>query len=502
MAAVKKIDKKTGAVSYVGGASLNAKQQGMVDSGRATLGYGYVQPTTKVTPPTSNTQPPAPVVPPAPLGTPSQYQYALKDGTMKTVSAKTAEEAQKLASADVNANPRTGVGLLQQTTTSTRNQFDANSAKLDERLTRGVATTQNTGGTVNIVRDIDNGDGTRTVTYSDGKTARVSATKNADGSESYKEISAGDNGTDENDPFGIADQQSKLTRDIEREKSYVSKTLDGLMGQMDVAYDGLISGLKANYEARAAAMIESNKRLLRGKTTLGMREGRARYTPITEGGLLSDEENAGHARVSALQAEMLKAVAEASVARADKRLSSFNSKMDRLAELDKKLRDEVASLWDQAQKRDQELRDREKAERAARQEDLKYQTDRAESVSETVGNTLDQFKTPAEKQAFLEQYSAKTGIDMAILLDSVNAARRKVNKEELDMRNVSNSIYNRNRAQDRADRQETFNPTAKDRSLVGKYLAKNGTDSDTKKADEDKDFFYFILDKAEAEGLE
>lgn len=41
---------------------------------------------------------------------------------------------------------------------------------------------------VNIVKDIDNGDGTRTVTYSDGTTGKVSVTKNADGTESYTDI--------------------------------------------------------------------------------------------------------------------------------------------------------------------------------------------------------------------------------------------------------------------------------------------------------------------------
>lgn len=42
---------------------------------------------------------------------------------------------------------------------------------------------------VNIVKDIDNGDGTRTVTYSDGTTGQVRATKNADGTESYTDLS-------------------------------------------------------------------------------------------------------------------------------------------------------------------------------------------------------------------------------------------------------------------------------------------------------------------------
>lgn len=43
-------------------------------------------------------------------------------------------------------------------------------------------------GSVNIVKDVDNGDGTRTVQYSDGTTGQVQVTKNADGSESYTDI--------------------------------------------------------------------------------------------------------------------------------------------------------------------------------------------------------------------------------------------------------------------------------------------------------------------------
>jgi hypothetical protein len=41
MAAVKRTDKKTGKVSYVGGASLSKNQKQDVSSGKATLGYGY-----------------------------------------------------------------------------------------------------------------------------------------------------------------------------------------------------------------------------------------------------------------------------------------------------------------------------------------------------------------------------------------------------------------------------------------------------------------------------
>lgn len=498
MAAVKRVG-KDGKVSYVGGASLNAKQQAEVDAGRATLGYGYAAPApVKAAPSANNKSAPAAITPPAPVATiPNQFQYSLKDGTLKTVSAKDAAEAQRLAAADVNSNPRTGVALLQQSTTALRNQFDQNAAKLDERLARGTST-QNGSTSLTITRDLDNGDGTRTVTYSDGTTARVSATKNTDGTETYKEI--GDEPTDdEDDPYGLGEQESTLTRQIQQEKASVSKTLDKLMGQMDIAYDGLISGLKANYEARAAAMIESNKRLLRGKQTLGMREGRARYTPITEGGLLSDEEKAGEARIGALQAEMLKGIAEASVARADSKMKFFQEKTKQLADLDKKLREEVTALWDKAQARDQEIRDREKADRDARKEDLTYQTDRAESVAETVGDALEQFKTIEEKQAFLDQYSAKTGIDPAILLSSINSARRKVAKEELDMTNTRSTISTRESSEAREQRKEKFNPSSDERAKVGKYLAKNGTDDDTTRAETDKDFFYYILDKAEEE---
>lgn len=492
MAIARTKEQKAAGLSLEQARAANAgKSDAEIKSGKATVAPKVPAAPTITTP--------GPINPPAPASPGQAYEYIAKDNTTKRVTASSPEEASRLA---LDIAPHSGVALakplIQQTTTQLRTQNDQNTMDLQARLARTGTTADAGTKTAHVVKDMDNGDGTRTVTYDDGTSARVNVTKNADGSDSYKEV--GDKtGTadDEDDPYGLNEKTNSLTANIQAEKKRVTQTLDSISSQMRGASQNLIAGLKQMYAARTDAMIQSNQRLLKAQTTAGLREGRARYVQGVQTGLLTDEEQAGEQRLASMQAELLKGIAEAENASAKDQMTLLQSKMTALGDLDDRLENEVKNLWDKAVERDQQIRANEKAQQDAEKSDLDNQTTKAEKSADAVAEALDSFATLEEKNAFISSYSKNAGIEPAYLISAVNEARRAKGKDELSMANTKNEIYNRNRAEDRQQRAEDFNPSAADEAKVGKYLATHGSDSDTKKAKEDPDFFYYILSKTD-----
>lgn len=393
----------------------------------------------------------------------------------------------------------TGPQPVQQTTTSMRTTAAQNSAALDATIA-GLGTGQQpsdtSNGQVNIVRDQDNGDGTRTVTYSDGKTARVSATTNADGTQSYKELSPEE------------DIKSEETRGIEaaladfkKNSAFAKQQLDSIRNMSTAATNALIDSINQMFSAEIAEMEDTNRRILRTKQSAGIRSGRARYTAETHTGVLTDEMQKGIMRVTNLKAQMLNAIAKAEQARADKDLELFNAEFEKMDKLKKDLSTEVQNIHQRALAGLKELRDQKKAELDAEKTQLDINLDKSERAAPAIAKQLAGFKSIQEKTAFLTEYASITGIPLDILMGDVETYLTEKEKADLDIANVKNMIYNRNRSEDRQQRESTFNPSTDERALVGKYLAKNGTDEEVELAKTDSDFFYFILSKAEAEEL-
>lgn len=373
----------------------------------------------------------------ASLGNANVYNVPVGDGTFYSgvASGYTPKPTAPAA-------PTPGV---QQTTTELRNTATTNGAKLNSTLaTLGSTNAQNAlnngnPGTVTVTRDIDNGDGTRTVTYSDGKTANVVATKNADGSESYKEIGDGKGGTaiDPNSPEGqIASAKTEGAAQVK----YANDTLDTIHATADAATQALIASIKQIYGARITQMQDSNSRILGGKTQEGIRSGRARYATDVQNGILTDEEQSGIMRVATLQGEMLQEIAKAQQAQNAEDLTVFNSRMEKVAKIKSDLADQVSKIH-------QSAIDAQKAQMEAKKNALdmdKTTNDlvqsKAKASAPAIIETLKTFKTATERSDFLEAYAKKTGIPMDILMGTVSTAADDKTKADLALENVRSEI--------------------------------------------------------------
>lgn len=402
-----------------------------------------------------------------------------------------------------------GKQSVQQTTTGMRTQAAVNSSKLDAELARlgisGLAKGSQDEGqkTVSVVRDLDNGDGTRTVTYSDGITARVQATKNQDGTESYKELSPSEGVEyDESRDIGLAEESAQ------KRVQYANQTLDSIQGRLGIATDALIESIKATYGARIQEMKDTNKRILQTKKQAGYRSGRAKYVSGVQAGILTDEEQAGIARVSDLEGKMLTLIAEAEQARSDKDLEVFNIRMKELNSASDDLRTAVQDIHKRAGDELKRIQDASKAQADKEKADFEMQLDRSERAAPALSDAIARLNTPEEQYALLAAYAEKTGVEPDILLGDIEEYTSANEKKNLDIENIRNQIANRNASTAIASerlaldkKKAEFSPTADQKAKVGKYLAKNGTDEDTAKAQDDPDFFYFILGKAEDEEI-
>lgn len=413
-----------------------------------------------------------------------------------------------------------------QTTTAARQQARENGVRLDNRLTQGAATAAQPS-SVSVTRDLDNGDGTRTVEYSDGTRARVTATKNDDGSETYKEVTdltaapaSGGEAAPPADPFNISGKVSEIQRKGQQRIKEITGTLDRIALQSNAATNNLIRGIKQTFQGRIQSMQDSNKRLMAAKEQMGIREGRSRYASVLQAGILTGEEIEGIGRIAELEGEMFTLIAQAEQARAKDQLTAFNTRMNMLDDIEDRMQTEIQNLYKNMLDFERERREREKFELEKEQKSLEMQLDRSERSAPALAKRISEFSTADEKAAFVREYARLSGIDEDILLSDIEVAADEDQKRTLDMENVRNAMKNRdsqtaisaknaatsawnasisNQRLNLERQRYAFDPSDAQREEVGKYLSKFGTDEDSAKAASDPDFFWFILDKAQNE---
>lgn len=250
---------------------------------------------------------------------------------------------------------------------------------------------------------------------------------------------------DTTDAEALFREQSK--KDIDR----VSKDYERVQKRLDRAHRELVGGIKQTYGARIEKMEDSNNRLLKLKEALGIRQGRERYSPVLQAGILTDEEMTGHERVMEIEGQMLSAVAEANAAKETGDYARLNDLYDRIDARTAEMNEQIQSNFDNAVKRNQEIEKALKAERDEVQSQFDRALDRSEKVAPAVAEALESFATDEERSAFLEAYSTKTGIPMDILAGVASEAtmqRKKdsldLTKKQADIRNVENTIADRN----------------------------------------------------------
>jgi hypothetical protein len=388
---------------------------------------------------------------------------------------------------------------VQQTTTPMRYESQSNNIKLNERLA-GMANAGANQGTTSttVTNETDNGDGTKTVQYSDGTKKSVTVTKNPDGTEKYTDSnSMGDqNGI----MSGLQTDINSATSRSKAQIEYATTTLDSIKAQSSLATNALIDSIKKTYAAKMKLMEESNTRMLGAKNVAGQVSGRSRYANEIQQGVISDEEQAGISRIAQLEGNMLSLIADAESARTKDERALFNDRMAALDKADDNLRLEVQNLQKTAFDKLQLLQTQEKNRQSYEKQQFEQSLDLSKRSAPGVMEAMKNFKTPQEQSKFLESYSKKMNIPLDVLLGDMEAQSKLDTKSALDIENIQNTITNRNRTTDISasrlameKKKETFNPTQAEKSKVMQYLSQNGSDKDSAKANEDPDFFYYIL---------
>lgn len=287
----------------------------------------------------------------------------------------------------------------------------------------------------------DNGDGTLTVNYADGTTARVKASANGDGSQSYSALSP-EAGVKYDTDQAISGAKAKAQTQVDQ----ANTTLDQIKQQSDSATQALIQSIQQTYGARITLMEDTNNRTLAAKTQEGMRSGRARYASGLQEGILTDEEQKGIGRVGQLQGEMLSLIQQAQSAQTDKDLALFNDRMNELDKIDTHLQTEVQNLQKNSFDQLKQMQDAQTAAINNAKTQQGMALDRAKAAAPGLADQLSQFTDPAQQAAFLQEYSTQSGIPTDVLMGEIKTAAQANDKSTLDLENIQNEIQNRDAA--------------------------------------------------------
>jgi hypothetical protein len=350
------------------------------------------------------------------------------------------------------------------------------------------------GGAVSVVSEVDMGNGTKTVVYSDGTTQVIGG--------------GGTQQTEEKDPIQ-AQYESGLNETTQKAKdkaAQVTNTLNTIRNNVSANTQALIDSINATFDASIKVMEDANKRLLAGKGVVEQRTGRSRYVNKISEGIITDEIQQGEMRIADLNAQRLSAIAKAEQYQNEMDIDLFNSEMDYLNDIEKNMNDEIANLLTGVQEQYKNMREevkaQEEAESAARQ-----------LAMEQVSNALPAFASAYsgysddEKIAFVSEVAKQYGVDPNELHGMIVEAVQQSDMDELekqemllDMENTISNIYTREKNADISagrlalDREKyEFDPPEEEKSKVMQYANENLSPEDVAKVMEDQDYFYYIL---------
>jgi hypothetical protein len=250
-------------------------------------------------------------------------------------------------------------------------------------------------------------------------------------------------------PDPLTGHQSDIDRIRSQAESDIGKInseLDRIQGSMDAASQMLIQSIKQKYAGAIAEMRDSNTRLLATKGVMGHRTGRTRYTPGVQAGLISDEEVQGSYRIAKLEGEMLKLVVEAEQARTGNEIKVFNMKYDRIEQVKKDMQNEIVGVFDAIEKREEAQRAEEKAQRDTEKVEWERALEQSERAAPALANALASLTTDEERAELISTYATQNNIDPGVLWGDVQLSLDKATKSAMDIRNIENTIMNRDQA--------------------------------------------------------
>lgn len=250
---------------------------------------------------------------------------------------------------------------------------------------------------------------------------------------------------DPNDPFaGVESRIAAIELQHEQDKETLFADYDNIQATANKEYRSIIRGIKQQFQARIDMMKETNSRVLRAQRVNNIRSGTARYAAEMAAGLMTEEEQQGHLRLSQIESEMSQALVAAAEAKASGDLERFNAVYDQLDSLTKNMNEQIKANFDMVVKRNQEIRANNQEQRLQAKAELDAMLDKSGRAAPALAARIANLP-PEQQAAVIEVYAAQNGIDPEVLLGDVVGAAQDMDYKNLQAKNLENQIYNRNR---------------------------------------------------------
>lgn len=245
-----------------------------------------------------------------------------------------------------------------------------------------------------------------------------------------------------------AEEQYQANKESILKQKEFENTFDTYKKGLDETHVALIDAIKQQAQQQKAKMEELNKRMLGAKRVQGFRTGATEYTPEIGTGILKAEQEEGLARLAEIDSKMLLAIAEAKSAKTDKDFDMAYKKLELANKLQKDKETTIQNIYKSYVDNMKAIDDRLKAigteERATRDQALQELGTSAPALVKQ----YDSLKNDADRTAWLDIVSKRTGLDRAILLGSLEKARTEAKKSALDIADKQSLINKRNKDSD------------------------------------------------------
>jgi len=254
----------------------------------------------------------------------------------------------------------------------------------------------------------------------------------------------GGTGTGTTDPFAsLDDRRAVIEQKYEDEREQIFADYDELEKTASREYRSMIKGIKSQFENRINLMKDTNSRTLAAQGVNNQRSGNARYLAEMSAGLMTNEEQMGHMRVMQIESEMTSLITAAAAAKQEGDMEAFNSMYDAIGDAFDRMNDQVTNNFNNAVKRNQEIRATNKELRDKEKADLDAMLSKSERAAPALAERLNGLSVE-EQSAVLEAYSETSGIPIDLLLGDIATAAADLEYRGLQADNIANQIANRN----------------------------------------------------------
>ena len=254
----------------------------------------------------------------------------------------------------------------------------------------------------------------------------------------------------------------------EGEKKKINDLLPQTLGLIDNQYKASMLGIQATYSKLIDTQTRINQIDIDRTKAYGVQNG-GQYMPLEMTSAVSSREQNAANEIAGLENERTALIGKAKTARTEGRLSALRTNMEDITKIEDRMRTRTADLQKEVQTRfelatkareEKEKKHLEKVKTTMQRATIKYQDE------------FDKAKTPEEKDKLIKKilldsggtlteddyYSVYSG--MATASADAEEASLKKQKAQLDIQNVQNTIYNRNRSTEIAQAREARLATA------------------------------------------